>query len=339
MAIVVDYTPYEAVGELAKSAGQSIYQRERQQAADQKDMMQLQSRLQQQNAQFMANLQQEALQEQFQYQSAMLMQRKQIDMDLELADYARNKQKLMQVMNMINESDEFNPSEKAELSLQAMSKYAGVGQGISSGSFGGAGGDDTMQRYLQQGTFKQNLAQSLQAAVDSGQMEPSAAENFARSYGLTADFKSPQELQRRQSDQALKRLETAQEALDSRFVQDGKNLYTVENNKKANKVKEGSAAMNLHATLKRQVEEARKELTALQEKQAESGMRQVFSDELAQSPELQKAVEIYGADKTFEAWKAKQGQKKQKEDEGGFKMRQLFLPYQAYRAGKGLFRE
>lgn len=335
MAIVVDYTPIQAVGELAQRAGEASYQNMQAQYRQQQEMAVLQSNLQRQNAEFEQRAQQEAMAEQFQYQSAMLQQKKQIDMELEIADYARNKQKLSQVMNMIRDSEEFSSSEKAQLSLQALSKYADVGQGISSSDVSGG---TAMKNMLQQGTFKQQIANTLQQAVESDEMDPVEAENVSRSYGLIAKFPTPQEKQQQQVDKAAKRLDAATKALSSRFISDGKKVKTVINNKPANKVAEGTPEYALYTTLKKQVDDAKGELEKLQNKEAESGMRSQFTEEVSSNGSLQKAVEIYGADKVFEAWKQRQGKAtEQTQEEGGVKGRYFFPPYWTYRAGKGLY--
>lgn len=324
MAIVVDYTPIEAIGELAQRAGQATFENVQLQQRHQENMAQLQANLELRNSQFQQKMQQQAMAEQFQYQSAMLQQRKQIDMDLELADYARNKQKLTQVLGMIKDSDEFSSSEKAQLSLQAMSKYADVGQGISTASFNEP--NRAMQNFLQEGTFRMQMSKSLQDSVNNEQLSPEEAENMARAYGLVANFKSPQEQRQVVIDKAAKRLESATKILNSRFMVDDGKIKTVINGKAANKVKEGTPEYSLYKTLKKQVDDAKAQLDAEQNKQAESGNKELFTKEVAASADLQKAVEIYGADKVYEAWKQRQGKQEKSQEERGFISRMLFPP-------------
>jgi len=324
MAIVVDYTPIQAVGELAQKAGEASYQNIQMQQQHQENMAQLQANLELRNSQFQQKMQQQAMAEQFQYQSAMLQQRKQIDMDLELADYARNKQKLTQVLGMIKDSDEFSSSEKAQLSLQAMSKYADVGQGISTASFNEP--NRAMQNFLQEGTFRMQMSKSLQDSVNNEQLSPEEAENMARAYGLVANFKSPQEQRQVVVDKAAKRLESATKILNSHFMVDDGKIKTVINGKAANKVKEGTPEYSLYKTLKKQVDDAKAQLDAEQNKQAESGNKELFTKEVAASADLQKAVEIYGADKVYEAWKQRQGKQEKSQEERGFISRMLFPP-------------
>ena len=192
MAIVVGHEPVAALGQLATEAGQAQGNVMEQQQKDKSDLLKLQQDNVMQRLAFMRDSEVQARSEQLQYNVLLAKQKQSIDMQTELAGYARQKQMLQQTMNMIGDSNEFDDREKEELRLQAMSKYANVGTGITPGSMAAT----DMERRMMKGEYSAARIKALQEEVDSGELNPLLANQRARGEGFgDIDFYTNKDLQ------------------------------------------------------------------------------------------------------------------------------------------------
>lgn len=300
MAIVVEHTPYEAMHQLAVGAGQAQAERERSAFREKQQLMQLQNQLETKQMQFQEEAASRAREEEFQYTIAAVQAKRQVDLQIETADYARQKQKLSQTLNMIRESNDLSDAEKEELLIQAMSKYSGVGTGIGPSSFTG-GTSSGMQNFLMKGAYKAKMGETLQQYVDEGLMSTEDAERQASYFDIGGDFKNQQQVLLDQSVDAQKRLDSAQDMLGSNFSVDKKgrirDAYGVE-------VKEGTPRYELYKTMQAQVDTAKRALDAVHEEGQEIPLWTEFKSLLnSGDPGIKKAVEVYGEDMAFEAYK------------------------------------
>jgi sulfur relay (sulfurtransferase) complex TusBCD TusD component (DsrE family) len=309
MAIVVDYTPIEAVGQLAQQAGRAEFEKTQAATREKVQLASIQQNMEMEKARFMVEAETQARQEQFEYNVALMQQKRMIDMDIEAMDYARNRQKLAQTMNMLNESDAFNDKEKEELSVQIMAKYAGLGAGLSGASFKD-GSSSSFQNFVQQGTYKAMLANSLQKAVEDELITPEQAQQAAIPFGMSGmKFDTPQEQQAKVMDRAQKRLATAIADRDKLFQLRGGNVYS-----EGNKVKPGTDEYKLYETLQKQVDAAQQAIESARDartkREVEEDQMNTFNDELQRSSKMQRAVDLYGTDVVFEQWLKKSQQTK-----------------------------
>jgi hypothetical protein len=309
MAIVVDYTPTEAVGQLAQQAGRAEFERTQAATREKVQLASIQQNMEMEKARFMVDAETQARQEQLEYNIALMQQKRMIDMDIEAMDYARNRQKLAQTLNMLNESDAFNDKEKEELSVQIMAKYAGLGAGLSGASFRD-GAASSFQNFVQQGTYKAMLANTLQKAVEDELITPAQAQQAAIPFGMSGmQFDTPQEQEAKVMDTAQKRLATAISDRDKLFQLRGGIVYS-----DGNKVKPGTDEYKLYETLQKQVDAAQQAIESAREaktkKQTQEEQMSAFNDQLQRSAKMQRAVDLYGVDVVFEQWIEKSKQLK-----------------------------
>jgi hypothetical protein len=180
------------VHELATKAGVAADNVMRQQQADRLQLQDLQQQHDMRKMEFMQSAQEQARAEELQYQMLLTQNKRNIDMQAEMAQYARSKQMLQQTMNMINDSNEFDDRQKEELKLQATSKYAGVGTGLTPGSFEAG----TLEKELLKGAYNTARIKYYQDEVSSGRMNPLIAQQGAIGEGLgNVDFYTDVQLQ------------------------------------------------------------------------------------------------------------------------------------------------
>lgn len=341
MAIVVNYTPVQAMGELAVRAGQAEFEKSQAAFREKQQLMQMQQDFQMKQQRFMVEAEQQARAEEMQYQALLMQQKRQIDMQIEVSDFARQKQKLAQTLGMINESDKFNAREKEELRLQAMSRYADVGQGITQGSFDTTGGASGFENFMLQGTYKAQIVNSLQEAVRTGKMSQPEAQRQAAAFGLgQVEFQTKTEEAQTVMDTAQKRLATAIARLDDSFMTKGDTVYTKVGQKPGNKIKPKDPEYKLYETLQKQVDAAREETERLRTEVSQQDSQDQFNLELESSPQLQQAVEIYGSDVVYKRWVERQGSRQpaEPENEPMFKItpKNLIPGYGVYQTVKGM---
>ncbi len=323
MAIVVEHTPYDALFSLATQAGEAQAAQTAQAQRDREQLAAMQIQADQRKQQFMVAAEQRARQEEMQYQTMLIAAKRQIDMQVETSNYARQKQMLTQTLNMINDSNEFDEREKEQLSIEVMSKYSGLGSGISPSSFGGTTG---MSDFLQKGAYKMQLADQLQGMVDSEQLNPGAARQAAASFGLSGDFATPGERHAEQVDEAVKRYDRIQDTVNSAFVISGGKL---KDKTTKETIKKNDPRYGYYETLKAQRDRAKSELDKLHATGTKPVSAAEFADALQKSPALQQMVQLYGEDAAFEAWSKKFGgqpsaSNEDKPEEYGF-MKKLLL--------------
>ena len=302
MAIVVEHTPYDALFNLATQAGQAQAAQQQQAQRDKQQLMAMQIGAQQQAQRFQIQAEQQARAEEMQYQMVLMQAKRQIDMQVETSDYARQKQQLTQTLNMIRDSNDFDSKEKEQLSIEVMAKYSGLGAGISPSSFGGKTG---MQDFLTKGAYKMNMSEQLQNMVDQGALDPDRAKQAAASFGLSGDYLPPEERQAMKADEAVKRYDRIQGVMDDAFSFDSKGRpldpYTQD------RIKEDDPRYGYYKTLKRQVESAKQELDKLHTSGTRQASAAVFNEALQRSPALQQMAQIYGPEAAFEKWSEKFG--------------------------------
>jgi hypothetical protein len=299
MAIVMEHTPYKAIYNMATQAGQAQAQIREQEQDDRLQLQKMQQDHQIRQVQFMAGQEQLARAEEMQYNMTLMKAKRDIDLQTEAASYARDKQKLSQLMNMINESDH-SEKEKDDFRIQAMAKYADAGTGLSPSSF--SGGSKGMQDFLMKGEYRTMMGDQIQKWVDDGTINQAAGQRMASNYGITAPVLTTR-------DQKLKAVQGAAEQLDDAQKQLRDSFKP---KKKKNKIedrfgvwhKEGSPQYRVWETMNKQVETANAELERLQE--GTSVERMNFNDEVAKSKPLQRIVEAVGMDEAFAQYRARQ---------------------------------
>jgi hypothetical protein len=300
MAIVVDYTPYAAVEGMARQAGINQQAKRQQEMDFQREMTQLQSDLQRKNMEFEMKAQQVARAEEFMYQAKYLTMKREVDIQMELMDYQRNREKLNLALNAIQSADDLSDQEKDELVIQATSKYGNVGSGISPSSF--AQKLDPLVRKAMESDLKLGKLNEISQMFNSGQITEAEAQRLGQAYGLgKMEFAQPEEEFQKQMDVKTERLADAQKRLAASFLLDGKKVLDA---KTKAKVKPGSPQYELYKTLQRQVDAAREALEGMATSQSHINTQRAEFERLVEaSPSLQKAVQLYGESVVFEKWR------------------------------------
>jgi len=221
MPITIDYTPIGALTDLAIASGKAkgtLQQRELDQrlrlAAYQTASQVAQERMRQDAA--MQRLRASA-----QYQAAIVGMKADIDMQLELQEYQRQKQKLQGLLTQIKESDQFSEREKQELITQATAKYAGVGTGISPTMLRPT--STAYQNFIAKSQAKMGMIKYLEEAVANDIMSPDDAGRLAKAYGLTGTdlFQRTEEKISTQLAKEQARLKQIADYVDKKFVNVG----------------------------------------------------------------------------------------------------------------------
>jgi hypothetical protein len=308
MAIKVGHEPVLAAGKLAVMAGQARHEEQRQLQNDRMELAQLQGKLKMDQMRFGQAAQQEARAEEFQYQQMLNGQKRSIDMDIELQAYARQKQSLTQAMNMINDSNEFSDREKEELRIQAMSKYANVGTGISPSSMDQGG----MADFVQKGAYKSQLLGQWQQAIDDDQMSVQDAQRLATGLGMSgAKFQTPQERMDMPFKEVRDRLDTINRDLNTLGVEETKKGKLYDRSSEDTIPEDSTRAKNFRA-LQRSAEKATAELMKLQMKEETDGPgamteREFFEKKVKDNPAMLDAVQRYGAKRVYKDYMKKYG--------------------------------
>jgi hypothetical protein len=191
MAIRIEHQPVEAIGQLGVLAGQAQVDKEQRNLRDREQLMKLDAGHKMEQMRFLQQAQEQARAEEMQYQMQLNMQRRDIDMQLDLQNYAREKQKLQQTLNMINQSEDLSEAEKEEFGIQATAAYAGVGTGITPASFN-SGINKALQNEILLGSHRTMLADDIQSRLDAGDIDEYQAnrESVQKNLGIT--FEGPQ---------------------------------------------------------------------------------------------------------------------------------------------------
>lgn len=305
MAITVDYTPYGAVYDLAQQAGRAEGAKIAAQQQMQREHMQMQAALQRSNQEFQARMQQQATEEQFARQMQLLEAKKQIDMDMEIQQYAMDKQKLNSTLSLIRDSG-YSDEEKERLMIQARAKYAGVGQGITDDLMGAGGMGD----FMGKAAMRMQMAQGVQTAVDQGQIGPEQANLMLASFGIPHDIQDPQVAMQEKLKDAADRVKRAREELQKSFrAKDewfGTGVRPLDPEGRAgSEIKEDSPEWAHYQLLKDNLESAKAELQRLLETGSQPEVpdtREQFVADLGASPSMQQAVELYGQQAVFDEW-------------------------------------
>lgn len=321
MAITVGHEPVGALYELATDAGQAQFAVRQQEAMERQQLAKAQMAHERRMAEFQAKAQERARMEEMQYQVAMVMAKRQIDMQIETSNYAQQRQKLLQTLNMIKESDSFTDKEKESLQIQAMAKYSDVGTGLSSSSFDGGGGNKALQSMVATGSYRSQMAGQLQKWIDEG-MDPVIAKQTAAAWNI--DFTPASELKEKQFDDAAKRLENAVDSVyDAGFSTKGNKVYRY-----GNKVDTDSQDYRLYQTLNQQVQRNRESFEKLRTGNTTAARSQLFYSDYQSSPALQQMVQIYGPEEAMKRWELERygsfEDRKAAEPKSGF-LRNLFL--------------
>lgn len=291
MAIEVQHQPVGAIYSLATQAGQAAAERERIQRNEQRQLLGMKLGHDRAQQEFMVKAQQAARAEEAQYQMLLIQAKRQIDIQTETADYARQKQKLTMALNMINESDEIGEEDRERLRIQAMAKYAGVGSGISSQDFQK---NTRLVEELQRGAFRATMINELERSTEAGQLDPQTAENLSRAYGTPgAKFYAPGERIAEEVDTASSRLKSAQDTLAKHFYKQGKQVYNSEDNK----IKPSDPEYSVYETLQKQVQDAKKELDRLSDVSEQDKVFRDFASKVNQGdPFAVELIRRFGGD-------------------------------------------
>jgi len=296
MAIVVDYTPYQAVFDLATQAGQAAGTERAAQRSHQAAMIQLQSRLQKENFLFQERMAQQARQEKMEHDMALLQAKKGIDMQMDLQAYAMQRQRLDATMNLI-ENSSMSESEKEQFRIQAMAKYAGVGSGITTSLSKTEGGIPSGMDFLMKGMMREQMMNQWAQEVESGQMSPEEFKQKASAYGFSADYKDPSVIYQENIATAQRNLREANKELTQYYVEKGEDVYVAKKPGEASKqkVKPGTPAYDHYHLLKANQQDAISEMKRTQStkpkiKPTEADLM-AFQQAVEKSPSLQKALE------------------------------------------------
>lgn len=300
MAIVVDYTPYGAIGQMAQQAGENQAIQRQQEMNFQQDMAVMENQMRQQNMAFAANLEQQARAEEFMYQAKYLQMKREIDIQMELSEYQKNRQKLNMALDTINGSDSLTQAEKEELVIQATAKYSEVGAGISPANF--AQKLDPLVRKYQESALKRGKLEEIYAGLEDGTLDEQAAQHEAETWGLgKLEFESDEAIFQKKIDAQAKRLADAQKRLTENFVMDGKKILNVHTKAR---VSEGTEEYALFKTLKEQVDREKSAMDSLATSMTTRNVqRGEFYRKLESSPSLQRAAKEHGEERVFNEWR------------------------------------
>lgn len=304
MAIVVEHQPVDAMYSLAQKAGTAEYMKQQQMNQERKQLLRMQQEHQQRQQEFMVRAEQAARAEEMQYQVLLLQARRNVDMQLETARYAKQKQELQQTIDMISQSDELSDSEKEELKIQATAKFAGVGTGISPSSFSSKA-NKQLQNTVLLGAYKAKVLDDIQDRVDRREITAQQGQNEAAVAGLTGvKIYDPDEKAEMLVDRKFKRLTTVTDAYNKSFFTDKKGRpYDAETEEP---IREGTPKYEQWQTMKREVKEARESVSEIRGALADLELWDKFQRDLAVTPEYQQLVKELGAEKAFEEYKKHQ---------------------------------
>jgi hypothetical protein len=280
--------------QLATQAGQAQYAARQEERRDEKQMLAMKLGHERRQQAFMLKAQEQARAEEAQYQMLLLQAKRQIDIQTETANYARQKQMLTQSLNMINESNEINDADKERLRIQAMTKYAGLGQGVTAASFSQNKGLSAM---IQKDAYRAKMIEELSKQTESGQLDPNTAENLMPG----TKFYGPGERGTELRVGAQKRLATAQKNLSEQFIETGGKLT----DRYENRIRKSDPQYQLYLSLKQQVIDAKEELDKVTVAAEEPELRAKFGDILQTSPAARRLVERFGGnvEDAFDAWR------------------------------------
>ena len=296
MPIEVRHDPVAATYELATDAGQAIADTRAQEQNDRIALQGMQQQHQARQQQFIAKQQEAARAEETQYQMMLMQAKRQIDMQAEMAQYSEQKMRLTQTLNMINDSNDFSDPQKEELKVQAMAKYSGVGTGISPSSFAAS----DMEKSITKGAYKVQAIRELQKQVDGG-MDPSVAKNLAIGMGMSGtEFLTPEQQALAPEQQAQQDYDKAVELLRESFDYDKKGRP--KDAVTGDKIDKDDPRYEHWQVLEKQKNKARADLKRLSGKGDRAMALPKFHDDLKRTPSWQKAIDIYGFDKTFDMW-------------------------------------
>ena len=306
MAIVVQHTPYDAIFNMATQAGQADAAKQAQAQRDKEQLMGMQIEAQQRSQQFAVQAEQQARAEEMQYQTMLLQAKRQIDMQVEATNYARQKQQLTQTLNMIRDSDDIDEEEKDKFRIQVMARYAGVGSDLNVAAFEKT---SSMENFFTKGAYKSKVAEDIQEQFDKGLIDESTALRAASNYDVKIDTKSPETKLAEQADEAVKRYERIDDLIYSAFKPDSKGRPRDPDTEKV--IKPNDPRYEYYKTLNIQLKAAKGELDRFHG----TGTRKVFNEALQKSQSLQKMAQIYGVDATFEKWNEQFGGGEKKESD------------------------
>ena len=173
MAIRVDYTPVGAVYETARRAGSVQAQLQMFQMRQAQENFEMRLQAEQDARQWTERMRQEAAQEDYQRTLAMAQAKSQIDFDSEIQMYQRKRMIMMSEIEQIQAADFLTQDDKEELAKRAYGKHFGVTLA-----------NTTMENFLAKQQYKSAVVKQLQERVDTEEMSPEEARNYAAASGI-----------------------------------------------------------------------------------------------------------------------------------------------------------
>lgn len=173
MGIRVDYTPVGEVYAAARRAGSVQAQLDSFQRQEEQDRFEVTLKAQQDAREFEARVRQEAASEDYQRTMAMAQAKSQIDFDSEIQMYHRKRMMMLSEIEQIQGADFLTQPDKDELAKRAYAKH-----------FGATMGSTTMDNFLAKEQYKTAMIRQLQEQVDTADMSPEEARNYAAAAGI-----------------------------------------------------------------------------------------------------------------------------------------------------------
>ncbi len=173
MTITVDYTPVGTVYETARRAGSVQAQLQMFQMRQQQENFEMRLKAEQDARQWTERMRQEASAEDYQRTLAMAQAKSQIDFDSDIQMYQRKRMMMMSEIEQIQGADFLTQDDKDELARRAYGKHFGVTLA-----------NTTMENFLEKQQYKSAVVRQLQERVDSEEMSPEEARNYAAASGI-----------------------------------------------------------------------------------------------------------------------------------------------------------
>ena len=301
MAIVVDYTPMGAVGQMAQQAGLNAVAQRQVDFERQQDLAQLNQQLEQRSMQFRSQLLSQARAEEAMYHMKFIAAKRDIDIQMELDAYSRDRQKLKLALDTIRDADYLSEPERENLTIQATAMYGNVGTGISPASF-----TSPMERQYQTSMLKQAKLDEVREMYNAGQINEIEAQQMLAPFGMgSVKFGTDTEVFNKKLESVTKRLSDAQERLTKSFIMDGKKVLDKQTERTITK-KNNPDAWALYETLSSQVERARLDYEDfVRSKDTSRNANDPvgrFYDDVQRSPQLQKMVMEQGEEEAMKIW-------------------------------------
>lgn len=302
MAIKVGHSPVEGVFKLSQQAGIAQQMAREQQQNDRLQLQALDQNFKMKQMQFMEQQQTEARAEEMQYQQLLMQTKRGIDMQTEAAQYARQKQMMTQTLNMINDSQEFDDEQKEKLKIQAMSKYAGVGSGISPTSFRDSG----MENLATKGAYNK---QRLDAMQDRVNRDPTYtiedAQRDSLAFGMPgAQFYTPEESANLPATKIRKRMDgIADQIAATKVMRDEDDDLLIGGHVIDKDSVQAQTFIALEREMKKQVNELNKIqgiINTTDEAGQELTLENFFEEKVKGNRDLTRSAQLYGLKGTFE---------------------------------------